>query len=767
MPLRSRQRQGKDKFPSQERSASRRSSSRRRRGAASKEEKDDGNYKDSTSGTDEDIHHTQRRTLSSVATASRLPALPVIVARVYKRWIAVSVVLTLIFAWFAFPLIIDRQMMPAKLSQLSELLFETSLLKLMPAGGIFGGDDFLGNITSILQPFWKSEYEDLSSPGRLLRAKGVKGKYPVLMIPGITSTGLELWEGQACAQSFFRQRLWGTLTMMRFMIMDGACWMQHLKLNSSTGGDPEGIKLRPAQGLEAADFILPGFWVWARIIENLAEIGYDHNNLQMAAYDWRLDIVQLEQRDHYFSRLKMQIELLVKTRGQKVVILSHSLGGIIWLYFQKWVESNLVTEQVQGGGGGSNWVDRHIHAVVSIGAPYLGLPKAVCMTISGEMRDTAQMGKFETFLLDMLMNKKERLGLFRTWLGGYAMLPKGGNLIWGSTVGGVVDAPSGVAYGIVHFNETTSGRGLGAAEEVNEEEARKSPSHKRATPPSSLKKDTYNTDDLDEILEAFLPPPAYERVKRAYTWEGIAKNAQEVAANEKNPGTWTNPLLSALPKAPNLKMYCLYGVGKDTERGYEYGAVPLEQWDNLHAQMAAAGNLTTLHEYQRSHESKQVLLRYKLDLEKTGADHRLYTGIYHVDGDGTVPTLSNGYMCVHGWRHYRHLNPANVTVVAREYLHEPSAGLVDIRGGPRTSEHVDILGNHEMTMDILKIVSDHYDDYDIDDNDGQNKDDGHQDGCQNVRSASKDRRRQDGDTPVPERILSNIKEMATKIKMPF
>lgn len=764
MLLRSRQRRRKGDSSSRERSTSRRSTSRRR--TVSKEGKDDQQYEEgSASVTDESVspasaHHTRRRTFSSVATASKLPALPVIVARVYKRWIAVSVVLTLVFAWFVFPLIIDRQMMPAKLSQLSEFLFETSLLKLMPAGGIFSGDDFLGNITSILQPFWKSEYDDLSSPGRLLRAKGVRGKYPVLMIPGITSTGLELWEGQACAQSFFRQRLWGTLTMMRFMIMDGACWMQHLKLNSSTGGDPEGIKLRPAQGLEAADFILPGFWVWARIIENLAEIGYDHNNLQMAAYDWRLDIVQLERRDHYFSRLKAQIELLVKTRGQKVVILSHSLGGIIWLYFQKWVESNVVTEQVQGGGGGPTWIDRHVHAVASIGAPYLGLPKAVCMTISGEMRDTAQMGKFETFLLDMLMNKKERLGLFRTWLGGYAMLPKGGNLIWGSTQGNVVDAPSGVAYGVIHFNETTSSRGLREAEEVNEEEARKSPSRKRATPPSSLKKDTYTVDDLKEILEAFLPPPAYERVKQAYAWEGIAKNAQEVAANEANPATWTNPLLSALPRAPNLKIYCLYGVGKDTERGYEYEAVPLEQWSDLHAQMAAADNLTALHESQRSDEIKEVLLRYKLDLEKANSSHRLYTGIYHVDGDGTVPTLSNGYMCAHGWRHYRHLNPANVTVVAREYLHEPSAGLVDLRGGPRTSEHVDILGNHEMTMDILKIVSDHYDD-----DDGHHH--GHQDEHTRLDSVPQDRPRPDGDTPVPERVLSTIREMAAKIKMPF
>ncbi len=31
-----------------------------------------------------------------------------------------------------------------------------------------------------------------------------------------------------------------------------------------------------------------------------------------------------------------------------------------------------------------------------------------------------------------------------------------------------------------------------------------------------------------------------------------------------------NPLESALPNAPDLKLYCLYGVGKESERAYAY-----------------------------------------------------------------------------------------------------------------------------------------------------------------------------------------------------
>ena len=48
---------------------------------------------------------------------------------------------------------------------------------------------------------------------------------------------------------------------------------------SEDGLDPEGIKLRAALGLEAADYFLGGYWVWGKVIENLAFVGYDSNNV--------------------------------------------------------------------------------------------------------------------------------------------------------------------------------------------------------------------------------------------------------------------------------------------------------------------------------------------------------------------------------------------------------------------------------------------------------------------------------------------------------
>lgn len=46
----------------------------------------------------------------------------------------------------------------------------------------------------------------------------------------------------------------------------------------------------------------------SKIVENLAVVNYDTNNLFLAPYDWRLSFYNLEERDGYFSKLKSTIE---------------------------------------------------------------------------------------------------------------------------------------------------------------------------------------------------------------------------------------------------------------------------------------------------------------------------------------------------------------------------------------------------------------------------------------------------------------------------
>ena len=69
--------------------------------------------------------------------------------------------------------------------------------------------------------------------------------------------------------------------MTEAFFKNSSCWFEHMQLDMETGMDPENaeIKLRAAEGLEAVDFFMPGYHVWAKLIESLADVGYDSNNL--------------------------------------------------------------------------------------------------------------------------------------------------------------------------------------------------------------------------------------------------------------------------------------------------------------------------------------------------------------------------------------------------------------------------------------------------------------------------------------------------------
>lgn len=49
----------------------------------------------------------------------------------------------------------------------------------------------------------------------------------------------------------------------------------------------------------------------------------------------------------------------------QVVLIAHSYGSNVMVYFMKWVEAK------GGGNGGSKWCDQHIHAFVNVAGPLL------------------------------------------------------------------------------------------------------------------------------------------------------------------------------------------------------------------------------------------------------------------------------------------------------------------------------------------------------------------------------------------------------------
>ena len=575
---------------------------------------------------------------------------PIVVHRGYgKKWLILSSFITLLFAWYLF----DKRILPLEIARVSELVFEGALLNMLPIPKILN-DEFVRNITSILSPFSLYETgikEVTSTPGKDLYNEGKRANYPVIMIPGVVNSSLELWQGRTCAKKYFRQKVWGTLSMLRILLLDKDCWIQHMKLDS-VSKDPEGIRIRAAQGLESSDFILPGFWVWSKIIQNLAEVGYDHRNLIMAPYDWRVDFLTLESRDGYFTKLKSTIEQQLLFTGKKVVIVSHSLGSLLWLFFMQWVESDPLESipSGYGGNGRKDWVDKHVHAFVDIAGPKLGVPKSLSCVISGEMKDTVQLGKLETYVLDRLLSKSERTSLFRTWMGPLVMLQKGEKAIWDSCCDRNCkskDSPPGIVEIL------NPGCNLSAK---------------------------YNHSEIMQLLQKFLPEEVFERVESLYSLK-FPSSFAELASNKKMVKKWTNPLEVALPIAPKMKIYSFYGVGRETERGYIY-----KHLEN---------NLCKL-------DGPEVIIVINALLEELEVN--LSKGIYHSDGDGTVPLISLGIMSTNIWKKTEY-NSSGMKIITKEFKHEPSLSVTEFRGGPKTAHHVDILGNDELTRDFLMIVT--------------------------------------------------------------
>jgi phospholipid:diacylglycerol acyltransferase len=187
----------------------------------------------------------------------------------------------------------------------------------------------------------------------------------------------------------------------------------------------------------------------------------------------------------------------------------------------------------------------------------------------------------------------------------------------------------------------------------------------------------YYADNSTELCSNYLSESLAVLMNKYYS-TGVALTKKEVIANDKIHRTWMNPLESQLPYAPNLKMYCMHGIGKATERGYLY-----EERENL------------------------VNLDMVLDTEANDpSSGDLHKGVYRCEGDGTIPLLSLGYMGLKGWRQYSHLNPSKLSVVIREYKDDiTNLRVTDVRGGPKSGDHVDILGNHALTVDLLRIVA--------------------------------------------------------------
>ncbi|KAG8885161.1 hypothetical protein FRB97_001979 [Tulasnella sp. 331] len=584
-----------------------------------------------------------------------------------------------------------------------------------------------------------------------LKAQGLEAKFPVILIPGIVSTGLESWSTSPAYKNYFRKRLWGTTTMIRAVVTEKEKWMAALMLDPDTGLDPPGIKVRAAQGLDAASTFIPGYWIWAKVIENLACLNYDTNNLELAAYDWRLSYSNLEVRDGYFSRLKYTVESFNKRQGRKVVLVGHSMGSTVVMYFLKWVEAE------SGGNGGKDWVDKHIEAFVNIGGPLLGVSDLLAIS---------------------------RYSSASMWI-------KGGDAVWGN----VTHAPDDMEGSMETHGKFFSFRAptppsasssipvgvRGTSSSASSSETRHPSVHARHHEDSDRREAENNSDGSSFVTETQGDPPIHPPIPRVqtapgvgnltadestiwtlqhtpYNWQkmiytnysiGMERDEEQLKRNNEDHRKWTNPLeiqlrftlgrllyshdtnsrptFDRLPNAPNMKIFCLYGHGKETERSYWYARGEYEQ-DEI---MADAMEPICLNTTECDALSQTSRIPFDLPLSRQTWIDALVTqetmspktknGVKIGEGDGTVPTISLGAMCVDGWKRKRY-NPAGIKTVTYEVRYPAFSGGIariliqflqmehrpesmDIRGGATTADHIDILGSRALNEIVLKVAA--------------------------------------------------------------
>ncbi|KAJ1408428.1 Lecithin:cholesterol/phospholipid:diacylglycerol acyltransferase [Sesbania bispinosa] len=560
------------------------------------------------------------------------------------------------------------------------------------------------------------------SPGVKLNREGVTALHPVVLVPGIVTGGLELWEGRSCAEGLFRKRLWGG--SFAHILQRPLCWLEHLSLHNETGLDPPGIRVRAVPGLVAADNFASDYLVWAVLIENLARIGYEGKNLYMAAYDWRLSFQNTESRDQALSRLKSNIELMFVTNGyKKVVVVPQSMGAIYFLHFLKWVE----TPPPMGGGGGPGWCDKHIKAIMNISPAFLGIPKAVSNIFSAEGSDIAFVRAVASGILNFdylgLQTVEHVLQVCRTWDSIISLMPKGGKTIWGDLdwctkewsncdqvkKGYVKHFASDNTYNfsdmqkglhvkepikngrIISFGKAVSQLLASLLTALDSEEI----SWKSNSATSNLSCEDVWTE-CDEMsreiiwkvakekactartvfdLLNFVAPKVMKRAEAHFS-HGIAENLEDPKyAHYKY---WSNPLETKLPNAPHMEIYCLYGVGIPTERSYVHKLSPSDKLNRT---------------------------PFQLDSSADGEGGSwLQNGVYFVEGDESVPVVSSGFMCAKGWRGRTRFNPSGMAAYVREYQHKQPGSILKGRG-LESGARVNIMGNVSLIEDVLRVAA--------------------------------------------------------------
>ncbi|CAB9505413.1 XV phospholipase A2 [Seminavis robusta] len=273
---------------------------------------------------------------------------------------------------------------------------------------------------------------------------------PVLIIPGIASSGLVIEHSGLDNTKHAGQRVWmnaaflassrlekGIINAAEILQANAfrkqqseeaedfsraeeayqirSAWLHHMSLSDNMVDERPGNKVRAYNGLEGIEYLSDdsvtqvGSWVHAPVTKYLVEeMGYTKGkNLDGAPYDWRLPPKVSEERDGYLTKTIQRIEEMYDANdGLPVVLICHSMGCKMGHYFL-----NFCLQQK-----GQAWIDKYIHTYMPVGAPHAGVSLAVRAGVTGQgLNDQVDM---------LLEGDDEGLVLYRSWGSGAWLMPR-------------------------------------------------------------------------------------------------------------------------------------------------------------------------------------------------------------------------------------------------------------------------------------------------------------------------------------------------------
>ncbi|XP_064640579.1 phospholipase A2 group XV-like [Lineus longissimus] len=206
---------------------------------------------------------------------------------------------------------------------------------------------------------------------------------PVILIPGDGGSQLEGKLDKPSHVHFYCERkstwfpLWLNLELIAPLTID--CLVDNLRLDynpfTRTTHNPPGVEIRiqdfgntsTVEYLDASELSATSYY--APIVADLVKHGYKRGiTVRGAPFDFRKAANELQE---YFKAVKALIEETYTLNGDtKVVVIAHSMGNIVFLYFLNHIDQL--------------WKDKYISSYVSLAGPWAGAAKTVRIMASGD-----------------------------------------------------------------------------------------------------------------------------------------------------------------------------------------------------------------------------------------------------------------------------------------------------------------------------------------------------------------------------------------------